>query len=560
MSQSNAQTAVNWDSVESAASFYQALNNADEPSFKKEFEHPFLVFVEDPDRNAFSSLNSLAARKSFMKAHFRKMNPNPILDENQLLKEYIARNKIARTEFTMEEPPYLDGRGITYIRYGKPLYRFRDHGGLKTMNLLTVDILDHIYTVPPPRFYVVSPNESWGYENFFIDYVIHFSKEDGVFRQVESLSELISAERSRDRTWYWSELIRERAWISPLLQRTTVKLDQYELSLFTTLASEGAYEDPGTIGLIKTQTWSAVGPPQGKVVENQIKHEIKELNEQQHVPHSWYEPANLPNEIEFDATFSQFRGENSLTQVRIDLVTPVEDNLTTNDGSRKDSTNLRCTALLRDPLFEPVVGTSKLMPYYRSGPENALSQLTLLSGAQTGDLTVQVENPVESRVGFRKIPVSVRDFTGSDLMISDIQFLAPTDDASAAYATAKKSGLLLGPYPFTRIRKTTPLYCYFEVYNLLDGLSDMYDLTFEVYTVQGENTLVQKVSDWIGGSKYVFLSVSHQRKVLENDSEELISIDLSDLEPGEYMFEVSIRNSGEAAARVSLRRPLELTE
>ncbi len=68
------------------------------------------------------------------------------------------------------------------------------------------------------RYYEVLGNESWIYkfpdENMMDEIVIHFVDEGNHFREIESLDDaIIGLRRLNKRLWYWSDMIKERAFM-----------------------------------------------------------------------------------------------------------------------------------------------------------------------------------------------------------------------------------------------------------------------------------------------------------------------------------------------------------
>ncbi len=74
-------------------------------------------------------------------------------------------------------------------------------------------------------------------------------------------------------------------------------------------------------------------------------------------------------------------------------------------------------------------------------------------------------------------------------MVSDLQFFISVTNAiqRQVLPVMKKQNVMLVPYPFEKVKKSLPLYCYFEVYNLQTfGINNDYELTYKVYSTKGK--------------------------------------------------------------------------
>jgi len=251
---------VVWSSITSDSAFFAELGSSDKQTFLTDFEEPFMVFLTGKPHTHYLSLKTIDARKTFMEMFWRSTQPNPIQKENLMLTAFIDRWKIVRKEFWRAKLPHIDDRAVIYLRYGKPFHRHQDFGGTKSVDLFTYDLMKKIYNHPPSQFYSVLPNESWGYENIFTDYVIHFESRAGTYRQIENLTDVLLTVSSKERVWYWAELVKTRAWISPVINKTALKLHQHELNLFSGLIQQGAFFYDFTPGLIKTTKLESLRP------------------------------------------------------------------------------------------------------------------------------------------------------------------------------------------------------------------------------------------------------------------------------------------------------------
>ena len=169
--------------------------------------------------------------------------------------------------------------------------------------------------------------------------------------------------------------------------------------------------------------------------------------------------------------------------------------------------------------------------------------MVFLATPQQGDLTLQIKELDDGRIGYEKKPVTIRDFTSQDLMISDIQFFreATPADESHFMPIHEKNSIKVIPYPYMVIRKTLPVFCYFEIYNIKTaGIDTEFEITLKVLSEKQGKGIFKKFFKRLTGSKQVFISIVQPRSVTDDNIEELIAIDFSKLNEGDYRLEITV--------------------
>ncbi|MFC1557593.1 GWxTD domain-containing protein, partial [candidate division KSB1 bacterium] len=157
-----------------------------------------------------------------------------------------------------------------------------------------------------------------------------------------------------------------------------------------------------------------------------------------------------------------------------------------------------------------------------------------------------------SRTGIMQFTLPVRDFTSENLMISDIVVLGNTD-LPAATPDKRRHDLNLIPYLFNDWTKTDPLMLYFEIYNLtLVNNSTNYTVSYSIKKIEKEGTFLEGIVQGVGkiltgGPSEI--KITHNRAGTTDESYEVISLDISDLDEGESVITVTITDtySGQAA-------------
>jgi len=523
-----------WDSLRTEKQYLAALDSADELTFRRDFECPFLLLLEKNQKEYYQDLKAIADRKDFIKLYWKNWNPDPLLLENEWLLVFIKRCAYVKRNFSYSESPYFDDRGKYYLKYGEPFYRYRQLGGMKTyFNYVSMRV----------RYYEVFGNESWIYkfpdENMMDEIVIHFVNEGTHFREIESLDDAITGLRSlKKRLWYWSDMIKERAFL--MSSRHLINLTSEIVSLETDL-----YDAQYAPEVMK----SKVQRPYLRLLKYKTKNELEESICKRGFPLATYESEEASNLLSFYDDIAQFRGPNGTTQLEVTILSPVEKNLVEHvSSSSSDTLNIEYQCMFRDAVFNPLTADKMIMEFplqiaSRENLPNAAGNLGVFVPPQQGDITLQLKDMRNDKIGYAKQPLTIRDFTGQELMISDIQFLTEVKKANhkKLLPVFEKGNMIVAPYPYENIRKSIPVLCYFEIYNLISsGITSEYEIAIKVFSDKTRESAFKKFTDQITGKKDVTISLIHTRSVIDDTGKELISIDFSNLENGPYVLEITI--------------------
>ncbi len=241
---------------------------------------------------------------------------------------------------------------------------------------------------------------------------------------------------------------------------------------------------------------------------------------------------------------------------------PLDDNLMQNQNTAfNDTLNVEYACLLADRMFNPIIKDkmSKRFPVKlgtQRGLENTVGKVSVFARSQDGEMTLQVKDLNTGKIGYQKQPVSIRDFSGGDLMISDIQLLTEVTDSTfeKVLPVFKKEGRNVAPYPYLGIKKSCPAFCYYEIYNLRRSIaSGEYEIDFTVKMIQGQG-IFKKLAAWLGGKKKGSISLAHTRTVDEDTVHELIGVDFSNLDSGEYQLVITVKDALNAHIRASVQK------
>ena len=528
--------------ISSEQQYFDSLFASDENSFQRKFEFPFLLLLDEDQKKTYLEIDSLSERKSFIASYWKNNNPDPILSENDWLLDFIDRCNYVKENFPSSEPPFFDDRGKYYIKYGKPNDRYRDGGGRKSVRLFTDKsvylYIGQLYSgFRPSQYYWVYPNESWVYRNIAQDFIIHFVNESTVFREVNSLNKALSTGIGKNVAWYWNDMIQIRAYLTPTLTRVANDLLHYEHELL--FAAHTGRSPASRTSLL----------PHNRISNQKSLFEAEVFRHRRNPPLIIYYPITAVNTLNFINDIAQFRGRGDSTRVEILFLAPFKNNILHRKSfAELDTISIEFQTLMRDSLYNPLAQTRDFFSYPKKlinleSHKNAITDLVFLATPQRGDLTLQIKELDDGRIGYEKKPVTIRDFTSQDLMISDIQFFREVTSADESHFMPihEKNSIKVIPYPYMVIRKTLPVFCYFEIYNIKTaGIDTEFEITLKVLSEKQGKGIFKKFFKRLTGSKQVFISIVQPRSVTDDNIEELIAIDFSKLNEGDYRLEITV--------------------
>jgi len=410
-------------------------------------------------------------------------------------------------------------------------------------------------------------SETWWYTDEEQDFTVHFVKE-GSWKQVNLLSDALLTHIEKDVAWQWMELVKERAADFPRYSEmaTTIEIFEYKIESAVTAEGEGGgktYELPFDF------THEILpGRPHKVITDEKYAMDIAERIDRRYAEPDVAVRYRDLKTLHMTAGLSQFRGEGGRTRLEVVTLTRIDDILegrTALDTS--DTVFVENQLVIRNTEFEPVrsvdfVQTVPLSAASQAGLPNVLSmqalQLAPVTGSvpATGDLTVQVTDAATRTKGFTQQPLAIRDFSGDMLMISDVQLYAGAaqSERRAIMPVSAINDMQVTPYPYLDVRKSEPVFCYFEIYNL-HTLRPAVQYGIEIAARStGERSWFRKLVDGLTGSDRLKLSISYTRQLSDNDAKELLALDVATLDSGEYTLEITITGAGSKSSAVHVKR------
>lgn len=521
--------------------YYDSLLKANEAIFQREFESPFLALLDQETEKSYLSIDSLAKRKLFIKSFWNRHKPNPIASKNDLLEIFIARWNDVKQNFSSPVPPYFDDRGKYYLKYGKPSNRYQDSGGRKTVRFFKdrelYQYISRLYSGFPPAIeYWIYVNESWVYRALGQDFVIHFVKAGENFQEVTSLTRAIETGIAKNVAWYWSDMIQYRAHLSPSFARAANNALDVENDLLTS-----AFSRSSTIPQHDARL------PHNRIFEHKTSLEVDIIKTKSNAPTFFCFLPEDKDRLRFFSDIAQFRGQGDSTRLEILFLAPFQNNILRHDSLT--SIEIECQSQIRDLTYNPILHGRDTFSYsieMAKSNQNAIGILKFSAPPNEGDLTLQMRDIETEKAGYSKQAFEVRNFTSSELMMSDIQFFFDASQISGIKPSLVReiNDVPVIPYPYEYIRKSLPAFCYFEIYNIKTaGIHNEFEIQLKVIAEKSRDNILKRAVQWLVGSTYITISMTQSHSVTQDDETELIAIDFSKLKPGNYLLEASIADA-----------------
>jgi len=173
------------------------------------------------------------------------------------------------------------------------------------------------------------------------------------------------------------------------------------------------------------------------------------------------------------------------------------------------------------------------------------------------EISIEFETVGGGAVAVQRRAVTIRDFSGTELLMSDLLLayrIEETEDGKPTVSTdIVRNGVSIMPAPWSVFSHEQPVYLYFELYNLT--LDETGTANYEVEAIMAPKETGSGVSKFVkgifgGGDKGVAVTLPFQVKS-ENDGEYLL-LDASNQETGLYTLRVRIKDivSGKSVERV----------
>ncbi len=530
-----------YDQLQVALESYISQLDADEKEVYRDLTH-----VAPPDELKALVAATGAERENLWRSFWNERDSNPATIENERLVEHYRRVMYARIHFSEKRYPY-DRRGEIYVRYGSPDDRRRfvvraNEDPYKSFQSSDDPAVDAIreqnlqfgYQLQVNRGEVSKILDSdkakrlgFGTENMMDEFVggpDHKSMGQG-------LAELAVKQRRKMGSSYMAE-----SWVY-----VPHKLELF----FVDQMGGGRYDYPLETLTVDESSDNTIQP--SAIGRQDMEHPRRRADELiARSPEVYaHDFGGEPLEYAFDTV--SFRGEAGSTEVDLSYSIPVRQFGDIADD-KGDRTWLDNQVTLRDSIHTPAFSRK-----FRFGPvarperqpanqeiQGAAYTLATNVTAPAGTFTAAVEMRDEAtkRIGIYRKPVSFSDYSGRELLISDLKLSTGITPASTAGPFVRK-GLNVVPNPGRLYARGQSVYVYYEVYNLdmdEDGRTS-YETLYEI-TPMGMPALRNRSARRPGDMQTVMSFFEGEGSSAEEA--EYTALDTADLDAGEYVLTVTL--------------------
>lgn len=524
---------------EALESYISQLDN-DEQEVYRDLSHVAL-----PDELATWEAATEPERDALWLAFWNERDSNPATIENERLVEHYRRVMYARIHFSEKQFPY-DRRGEIHVRYGEPddrrrfMVRSNENqyvsflmSGNPAVDAIREQNLQFGYQLQVNRGEVskILDDDKRSRTGFGVESTRDFDVNPSNKSIEQQLEELAVKQRRLMGSSYMAE-----SWVYVPHKLELFFVDQmgggrydYPLETLSVDASSDLTIQPDAIGR--------------QDMEHPRRQAAALIARSPEVYAHDY--GGDPLEYAFDVV--SFRGEGGSTEVDLAYSIPVWqfDDITDGKGNR---TWLNNQVTLRDSVQTPgfsrkfrfgPIARPERQAAYQEFQGNAYT-LTASMSAPSGSFTAAVEmrDEATSLIGVYKKPVSLSDYRGDSLLVSDLKLSTEITPAPGPGPFVRK-GLNVVPNPGRLYLRGHLVYVYYEVYNLAmdDAGRTSYETLYEI-TPMGMPALRNRFARPPGDMQTVMSFFEGEGTSAEEA--EYTALDTSDLEAGEYVLTVTL--------------------
>ncbi len=522
-----------FDRLQEALKTYISSLDLDEQAVYRDLSH-----VAPPDElNAWENAEG-SERDALWQAFWDSRDSNPATVENERLVEHYRRVLYALNHFSEGQYPY-DRRGEIYVRYGTPDDR----------RPFLMRRLETTFSVFQPS---ANPSvDAIRERNMRSGYVLRVGRGDPVGLLEEEAMQLRGFDVGPVDLWASSsegdpfsllkrlvgETYKVESWVYVPHNMELFFVDQMGGGKFD-YPLQMIYESGDSLGVITgfrlMQRFDTHHPQ--RVAANLIAERPEEYQ---------HDFGGDPLEYAFDAV--SFRADDGATELDLSYSIPVWQFGDVSDGWGA-STRLDHQVTLRDSTMSPAfTHTFGFGPFDRPKRQLAETQVKVpvytlpervVAPSGNFTLAVQVRDETSQRIGVYRKPVTLSDYRGNDLLISDLKLANGITPTTSSGPFVRK-GLNIVPNPGRLYPRGQLVYVYYEVYNLAmdDAGRTSYETLYEI-TPMGMPALRNRFARPPGDMQTVMSFFEGEGTSAEEA--DYTALDTTDLEAGEYVLTVTL--------------------
>lgn len=469
-------------------------------------------------------------RGNYLARYWQELDPNPITIQNERLIEHKTRVDYAQKFYrTNVNTLGYDDRGKTYVKYGPPDDKYIDASVANARG-----------------------NESWTYFSLDPNLSFDFVEYGGFYREAMTLMEAVKAYGTYRQdpevaaTLQYLQSLSMPGVDANLLQEQIDEAQQDYLDKY--IVAQELYRNRTHLGGI----YARMGTVPYSTFEIELNQEVIQRKLDGRSAEPRYRMVRRFEKLDFGLQMAQFRGKEDLTKletyVGIPLhqfsIVPNEDSSTTfsflEDYVLFDSSNNRIA-------HQQFRQRQANLPGEDYSNRTVVAQKNAFLPPGKYRLAYQVVETSSKTADMVAVDVNVKDFSGSKLMVSDIQF-SPRIYSVQKDTISTKNNLFIQPYPFRYVEQGTSIYAYFEIYNLIltpnGNTKYQVSLKMEQEDTKG-NFVIKSLKDFgkiFGGKNFQTIESTYQREGTESSTLETIALDFTKLPKGNSRLTVIVKD------------------
>ncbi len=485
---------------------------------------PGSVFIDlkDIDSTAKAEWDSIRlVQLDFMKIFWKRRDPNPTDLVNERLVEHYRRLNIARTRYTKTLSPYYDDRGMVYVRWGKP---------------------DVLYVGKPKQS--IRENETWVYDKIQSGLTLDFVNMGAQFEMRSLLEAVDNSARTQDII----DMFEERSMYHPVYMTLAMKIRAQRDAEVRRIKDELRMTPWGTGSVTSYQ--GLLDNASRMLQTNEYRQD--DLGITKFSGGQFFEfDAGAPH-LPINFNVASFRSSPGLSRLEFYYTIPFNQLVFVPSISHPDKHNTTLNLILKayDPKYNEIRNVERSYTITAATTEKEthffLDQL-VIDSLEPGkyNLALDIRNNEKDRVGIYQFMISVRDYSGDTLTVSNVEIAQYVESTLSKDRYLKpKSNLRVVPNPAAGIVRTKPLWIYYEIYNLTlnnEGKSS-YQVSYSIKMSEQNQSFLSSVAGLFSSKQDAGTSSITTKEGKSIHEKEYIAFDVSELPKGVATLEVRIKD------------------
>ena len=263
--------------------------------------------------------------------------------------------------------------------------------------------------------------------------------------------------------------------------------------------------------------------------------------------------------LDFSYDVVTFRGKKAGTEVQVNVGIPIEHVAMPGDTDADVLVNRKVA--LMDGRYTKVLSLQQDLEVPVSGRRrdrallDRVDLLDVLPGAY--ELAVQVQRHNTNRLQAYSQKLSVEDYSGERLMLSDLFVARQVEVAMPAVDPRFVRGKWnITPLPSHVFNTGQHVFVFFEIYNLAQDEfgATRYEVAYEVYSTDESGTSLSRVKTRVLGRSESAVTVRYEQTGTEASVSDYVALDIGEAAPGRRRVRMTVKDldSGQQATREGL--------